>query len=58
MADTATDVGQVLADIRNTDLLHPDDQLLECFLHDSIIPELALDTPFRRAPPWAQTTLI
>ncbi|KFA51544.1 hypothetical protein S40293_06349 [Stachybotrys chartarum IBT 40293] len=40
MAPWVNELDLVLASIRNANLSHPDDQLLECFLHDSIEPGL------------------
>ncbi|KAG4273137.1 hypothetical protein FPRO04_09974 [Fusarium proliferatum] len=39
MSESQSRLGQALAAIRNSRLQHPDDQLLECFLTDSVDPE-------------------
>ncbi|CVL04985.1 uncharacterized protein FMAN_12985 [Fusarium mangiferae] len=39
MSETQSSLEQTLAAIRNSRLQHPDDQLLECFLTDSVDPE-------------------
>lgn len=39
MSESQSSLEQALAAIRNSRLQHPDDQLLECFLTDSVDPE-------------------
>ncbi|SCO46838.1 uncharacterized protein FFNC_10987 [Fusarium fujikuroi] len=48
MSESQSRLGQAQAAIRNSRLQHPDDQLLECFLTDSVDPEATVQYMFQR----------
>ena len=41
MTDKATNFDRALAAIRDDNLHHPEDELLQCFLHDAADPVVA-----------------